>query len=128
MRTGAPLTTAVVTGLLAAGAAGCGGGQSTSTPVPAAQLVPSVTLTFGPAGLTPAVAHVTGDASGRLDLALVSADGRPHGASVTVGSRRTRIVVIPGAIQRRRLSGVVPGRYRVVPDGATEPATVLVGK
>jgi hypothetical protein len=117
-----------VTGLLAAGAAGCGGGDTASAPAPAAQLVPSVTLTFGPAGLTPAVARVTGDASGRLDLALVSADGRPHAASVTVAGRRTRIVVIPGGTQRRLLSGVVPGRYRVVPDGATEPATVLVGR
>jgi hypothetical protein len=132
MRTGTSLITAVVTGVLAAGAAGCGGGDGPasggSTPTGAAQPAPSVTLTFGPEGLTPAVPRVTGDASGRLDLTLVSGDGRPHAAAITVAGRRTRIVVIPGAPQRRLLTGVVPGRYRVVPDGAAEPATVLVGR
>lgn len=115
--------------------AGCGGdgGSSSSgvasaparTPDPAEQ-VPTVTFRFEDDGLSPQVGRVTVGPEHVVDLAIVSADGRPHGVVVTAGGRRTRLVVNPGQTAGKLLQGMGPGRYRVVPDGATAPVTLVV--
>lgn len=120
--------TVAVSGLLAGCGSSGGTRDRTAGTTPGAPPVPVVTFTFGPRGITPDPARVTANAAGQLDLALVSADGRPHAAAITVAGRRTRIVVFPGAAQRRRLSSVRPGRYRLVPDGAADPVPLLVGR
>lgn len=119
-------------GVLPAGCGGSGaGGGTTAGTAPAAPAeppVPRVSFTFGTGGISPDPARVRADASGRLELALVSGDGLPHAAAITVAGRRTRIVVPPGGTQRRLLSGVRPGRYRLVPDGAAEPVPLIVAR
>ena len=132
--------------LLAAGlgAAGCGddGGGGTAagtapaaptaaptatTPAPdPARPVPTAAFTFGPDGLTPALARVTLGAERVVALTLTATDGRPHAAVVTVGGRRSRLVLMPGRSAGTLLRGVRPGRYRVVPDGAAAPVTLVV--
>lgn len=103
-------------------AAGCGEKARTSPrPAPAP---PTATLTFTGGSLLPA--RLTLPAGPDAELTIVSADGRPHGVVVTVGSSRRRIVVLPGQRGTLELHGLRPGhRYRVVPDGATEPATLV---
>ncbi len=61
-------------------------------------------------------------------LTLSAADGRPHGVEVQGPGQDMRIVLRPSETIRRRLTGLRSGgRYRIVPDGAAEPAVLQVG-
>jgi hypothetical protein len=67
-------------------------------------------------------------ATDEVQLVVSSADRRPHGVVVQVGARRTRIVLRPSQTARRTLTGLRPGgRYRIVPDGASDPVVLQVG-
>jgi hypothetical protein len=120
--------------------AGCGGGGgsdtkttlptvarpavSTSTAPPAA--APVARLTFVAHGLLPARQKLP--ASAIADVVISSADGRPHGVVVHDGGPDRHVLIDAGAQVTIRLTGLVKGRhYKVVPDGATEPATLIVG-
>ncbi|MCW3014953.1 MAG: hypothetical protein JWO02_2045 [Solirubrobacterales bacterium] len=76
--------------------------------------------------LTPG--RVSIPATDQVQLVVSAADGRPHGIVVQVGGRRTRIVLRPSETVRRRLTGLrSPARYRLVPDGASDPVVLQVG-
>ncbi|WP_354700149.1 hypothetical protein DSM112329_00413 [Paraconexibacter sp. AEG42_29] len=114
------------------GTAGTGAGTVPATTraddTPATETIPTAVFTFGPDGLTPAVARVKLGRGRVVDLEVVSLDGRPHGVVVDAGGTRTRVVVTPGAATGKLLRNVAPGRYRVIPDGAADPALMIVEK
>ncbi|MCW3038837.1 MAG: hypothetical protein JWM31_742 [Solirubrobacterales bacterium] len=121
--------------MLTAGAAGCGdsgdeGGTTTTggvTSISATGPGTSLTapFTFAADGLTPSSLTVKAP-DGRLTLRIISADGRPHGVSIVGLGVDRRLLVQPGRRADLDLTGLAAGRYRVVPDGATEPVTLKV--
>lgn len=127
MPTPGALTTLLTTAALAAALAGCGDSRDAGTTAPTDADVPVVRFAFGEGGLLPARARVD-SAGGRVTLQLASRDGRPHGVTISAGGRRTRILVLPGRTEARTLTGLRPGRLRIVPDGAGEPAVLIVGR
>jgi hypothetical protein len=107
----------------AGGAGGAGesapGGAGDENPI----RVPA-TFTFRDGRLEPSRIEVPAFLA--IELAVVSNDGRPHAVTVEARGRR-RLLVPPGGRASLRLSGLRPGRYRVVPDGAAEPAVLVAG-
>lgn len=110
---------------LAGGMAACGdsggGATATTSTAPAA----GATFRFRDGALVPPVVRIPRGA-GRVRVTVVSEDGRPHGVVVKGGRLRTRIVVGAGATQTRTIEAA-PGRYQVAPDGAADPAELIVG-
>lgn len=126
MPTRGTLTASLATVLLAGGLGACGGSGSggtgtTSTRTPR---ITAVSFTFRDGVITPATASLS-VVTPMLDLGIVSADGRPHAVVVRFGADRVRIVVAPGETATRTVAAK-PGRYRIVPDGATEPALLIL--
>ncbi len=110
--------------------AGCGGEtQDSSTISPTATdtrpALQVARFAFTPDGLKPPT--VTVEAAPAVTLQLVSEDGRPHGIVINVPQGRLRLLLSPGQTREETLTGLKAGRrYRVVPDGATEPAVLQV--
>jgi hypothetical protein len=127
--------------VLATGAAGCGSDNKTSATTTAAATPPApagpggklpipdsptATFVFDAGALKPPTLRIPRTTSARL--VLISADGRPHAAAITVGGKRQRLVIGPSGRGELQLQGLKPGHsYHVVPDGATDPVTLLVG-
>lgn len=127
MRRIAPIAAATIA-LLTGGCGGDGGStvtRTTATTAAQAPTQPTARFTFTDGGLRPATAVVA--AAPEVLLTIVAADGRPHGVVVQTPAGRVRVVVEPGATRTTPLRGLRAGRrYRVVPDGATEPVTLQV--
>jgi hypothetical protein len=120
------LTTVLLTGGLAACGSDGSGPGSTPAAGDAAAPPPVVGFRFRAGTFLPGLARVRASA-GRVKVLIVSEDGRPHAVQVRGRGVDTRITVGPGDATGRVLSGARPGRLRVVPDGATEPAVLIVG-
>jgi len=118
--------------IVAFAAGGCGRGDdaadTSGTRLPGGgPRVLEAAYVFQDGDLKPSIVRIP--ATDTVVLVVSSADGRPHGLVVELGGgRRERIVLRPSETIRRRLSGLQSGkRYRVVPDGASEPVALQVG-
>lgn len=119
--------------LLGGGPTACGGSGSGSGPGRPGTAATGTTTAPPVAGFRfragtflPAVLRVRA-AGGRVKVLIVSEDGRPHAVQVSGRGVSARIVVGPDDAAGRVLTGLRPGRLRIVPDGATEPAVLIVG-
>lgn len=126
----------LVAALLALGASACGsdkaspdGGATTSVPADSESGVVdaiAVPYAFLDGALAPAQTRVAAASAKKIKLSAASKDGRPIALVIRIGSQRIRLVAAPGATQSRTIPMPPKGRYRVVPDGAAEPAVLII--
>jgi len=122
MRTRRAVTVSLV--LVAVGTGtGCGDDEQ---PTSSGAGEDSVVLTFTKDGLT-AQTPLRIESGARIGLSIRSLDGRPHGLTVENAPRRPRVVVLPGKTNTIDLGVLPDGRYRLAPDGAQDPLTLVVG-
>jgi hypothetical protein len=127
-----PLSAAVA---LLGGAAGCGedgrpSGRATTTAAQPGDFRSGTStlllVTFTRDGVTPDD-PLRARSGATISLTVTSGDGRPHGLTVENAPRRPRAVVRPGGSTTIDLGVLPDGRYRLAPDGAEDPLTLVVG-